>query len=171
MAELEKYLPLLEAFEGGFADDPDDEGGATMKGITLAEYRSHFGEEKTVEDLKAITPAQYEQIVREDYWNKVQGDNIDDQQVAEAVCDFGFNSGTGTAVRHLQEVLDMGATGFFGPITLKRVNEAEAEVLCNAVCDARAAYVEHYAEVKPVAKKSLKGWLWRIDQLRYKPII
>ena len=29
--------------EGGWADHPKDPGGATMKGVTLAPYRRHFG--------------------------------------------------------------------------------------------------------------------------------
>ena len=37
--------------EGGWADHPEDPGGATMKGVTLITFRRHFGEKKTFEML------------------------------------------------------------------------------------------------------------------------
>ena len=39
MANLEKALKNCLKWEGGFANDPDDTGGPTMRGVTIATYR------------------------------------------------------------------------------------------------------------------------------------
>ncbi len=43
---------FILSWEGGFANDPDDLGGATNSGVTLSTYRMYYGQDKTVEDLK-----------------------------------------------------------------------------------------------------------------------
>ena len=36
-------LDYVLKHEGGWADNPKDPGGVTMKGVTLATYRRNFG--------------------------------------------------------------------------------------------------------------------------------
>lgn len=45
---------FILSWEGGFANDPDDLGGATNSGVTLSTYRMYYGQDKTVEDLKKM---------------------------------------------------------------------------------------------------------------------
>ena len=59
--------------EGGWADHPKDPGGATMKGVTLAVFRRHYGEDKTKDDLRNISDADLENIYRSGYWDKCSG--------------------------------------------------------------------------------------------------
>ena len=40
MADVDKLLPFILAWEGKFVDDPDDRGGATNMGVTLKTWRS-----------------------------------------------------------------------------------------------------------------------------------
>ena len=39
MADVKKLAPFILKWEGGFVNDPDDLGGATNMGITIATYR------------------------------------------------------------------------------------------------------------------------------------
>ena len=39
MADVMKLAPFILSFEGGFVNDPDDRGGATNKGVTIATWR------------------------------------------------------------------------------------------------------------------------------------
>lgn len=39
MADVKKLAPFIQRWEGGFVDDPDDLGGATNMGVTIATYK------------------------------------------------------------------------------------------------------------------------------------
>lgn len=53
-----RALPLVLKHEGGFIHHPNDPGGATNKGVTLATFRAYVKLGGTVEDLKRITDDQ-----------------------------------------------------------------------------------------------------------------
>ena len=56
----------------GFANDPDDRGGATMIGVTLAAFTAWRKSQKrpapTVKDLKAISYEEWRSIADNDFW-------------------------------------------------------------------------------------------------------
>ena len=43
MADYKVHIPFLEKWEGGWSNDPDDSGGATMMGITIPVSYTHLG--------------------------------------------------------------------------------------------------------------------------------
>lgn len=91
------------AHEGGWADNPKDPGGATMKGVTLATFRK-WVPKATKNDLRNITDEMLRKIYRADYWDKVKGDNLA-SGVDLAAFDYAVNSGPGTAWKQLNKVL------------------------------------------------------------------
>ena len=86
MANFDVFLPILLRFEGGYVDDPTDPGGETNKGVTMATFQqcSHelLGLDPTSDNLKALTDAQAGIIYKALYWNKIQGDAIGLQDLA-----------------------------------------------------------------------------------------
>jgi len=62
--------------EGGWADHPQDPGGATMKGVTLITYRRHFGDHKSKQDLRSITDQELGHIYRSAYWDTCRCDAL-----------------------------------------------------------------------------------------------
>src|SRR5271169_817523 len=113
MADFNVFLPILLRFEGGYVNDPTDPGGETNKGVTMASFQQCsqelLGLDPTSDNLKALTDAQAGIIYKALYWNKIQGDAIGLQDLANIVCDFYVNAG-GHASKLLQHVLNnMGA--------------------------------------------------------------
>ncbi len=76
--------------EGGYVDDPSDPGGETNWGISKRAYPGV--------NVKALTRADAKLIYRQDFWNRIHADELDDG-VAFQTFDFAVNSGIETAVR------------------------------------------------------------------------
>ncbi|QTN99485.1 secretion activator protein [Brucella sp. 458] len=89
--------------EGGWADNPKDPGGATMKGVTLATFQ-RWKPKATKADLRDISDEMLQKIYRTDYWNHVKGDILA-PGVDLAAFDYAVNSGPGTAWKALSKVL------------------------------------------------------------------
>ena len=59
MAIVEKLVPFILKWEGGFVDDKYDRGGATNRGVTIGTFRHFFGAKRTVEELKKMTEIKF----------------------------------------------------------------------------------------------------------------
>ena len=77
MANAELMVPFIRKWEGGWADDPDDAGGCTMAGVTIATYQKYYGKDKTCDDLRFITQEEWLHIFKCGYWDKMKADQID----------------------------------------------------------------------------------------------
>ncbi|TJX19974.1 MAG: hypothetical protein E5W21_34525, partial [Mesorhizobium sp.] len=53
-----RSLALVLKSEGGWSDNPADPGGATMKGVTLANFRRYVKASATKADLRKISDEQ-----------------------------------------------------------------------------------------------------------------
>lgn len=166
MADAQKLVPLILRWEGGFVNDPDDAGGATMKGVTLATFRKFYGADKTVENLKQITDAQWLHIFKTGYWDKFRGDDIDDQSVANMCVDWLYNSGT-AAIKRVQKIVGVVDDGIVGDKTVAAINARQAEPLFEQIKAARIAFVETIARNNPSQRKFLQGWKNRINSYTY----
>ncbi len=96
-----RALALVLKSEGGWSDNPADPGGATMKGVTLANFRRYVKADASKADLKKIGDDQVATVYRRFYWDAVLGAELPDG-VDYAVFDFAVNSGPGRAVKYLQ---------------------------------------------------------------------
>ena len=65
MARAELLMPFILRWEGGFSDHPADRGGATNRGVTLATFRHFYGADRTADDLRGLTDAQWLRILRD----------------------------------------------------------------------------------------------------------
>lgn len=105
--------------EGGYIDHPDDPGGETNFGITVAVAR----ENGYLGDMRTIPMSVVESIYKRKYWDKVRADEMP-ESVRFALFDYAVNSGPGAAIRALQRVLGVSDDGVIGPMTL---NAAQAQ--------------------------------------------
>ena len=93
MDRIEKLKSFILSWEGGFVNDLRDPGGATNKGITIATFKSVFGKDKTINDLKKITADQWQTIFKKYYWDRYKADQIKDDYVAFLLVDWLWGSG------------------------------------------------------------------------------
>lgn len=166
MAQLLKLKPFILKWEGGYCNDPDDRGGATNMGVTIATFRTYFGQDKTVADLKAMTDEQWMRIFADGFWNPCHADEIVNQALANIIVDMAFNSGTKNAIRRVQSAIGVQADGIVGRITLGKLN-AEPRWCFDRVWNMRKAYYESIVARNPSQKKFLKGWMNRLKSYKY----
>lgn len=132
-------LALTLKHEGGFVDHPRDPGGATNKGITIGTFR-RYKPGATVADLKAISDKDVERIYRDGYWSPVNADLLQ-PGVDLAVFDFGVNSGTGRAARHLQAVAGVKQDGAIGIKTIGALDAMRGDETVKKLCGRRLSFV------------------------------
>lgn len=172
---FKKAMKLIAGSEGGYSNHHADNGGPTMKGVTLRNYQAYCkrkGKPKPgIAQLKLITDAEVEEIFRTDYWNRVRGDALP-AGLDYAAADFAFNSGSGQAVKDLQRSLIAigaqpgAADGKMGSKTLSAINDAfqswgEDKVI-NAYMDRRLTFMKGLSDWGTFKK----GWTNRIRDVR-----
>lgn len=171
MASFNAFLPILLRFEGGFVNDPDDPGGATNKGITLQTFRTCaknlLGIEPTLDNLRRLTDAQAGTIYQALYWNKVHGDEIALQDLANILCDFYVNAGA-AAAKLLQTILNekdpsVTVDGVIGPACMSALAGADQAEVYMRFKQGRINYYRSLAQRQPSLAKFLNGWLNRVN--------
>lgn len=165
MTNYKVIIPFILKWEGGFVNDPDDRGGATNKGVTIATFRSVYGKNKSVSDLKNITTDQWNYIFKTLFWDKCKCDNINDQSVANIIVDYAWGSGVSRAIKDVQTIVGTTADGISGPKTISAINKTDAKTLFNKIKERRIQFYNNIVKSNPSQKKFLKGWTNRVNAL------
>ena len=161
-----RALALVLKSEGGWSDNPADPGGATMKGVTLANFRRYVKPDATKADLRKITDAQLATVYRRFYWDTVAGADLPDG-VDYAVFDFAVNSGPGRATKYLQAAVGTAQDGRVGPATLRAVRARPEGAIIDDLCDARLAFLKRL----PTWPIFGKGWSDRVGSVRSRALL
>ncbi len=163
-----RALPLVLQHEGGYVNHPNDPGGATNKGITLATFRRYVKPNGTIADLKRLTVQQAGTVYRRQYWDKVHGAELPDG-VDYAVFDFAVNSGPARAAKYLQAIVGVPQDGKIGPVTLAATQDMSAVHIIETLCDNRLAFMKR-ARNRKTGKRLWptfgKGWSRRMKGVR-----
>ncbi|MBX9704855.1 MAG: hypothetical protein K5Q00_01255 [Gammaproteobacteria bacterium] len=144
------------AKEGGakFTDIANDRGGATKFGISQRAYPAL--------DIKNLTEQQAREIYKRDYWDRIGGDDIKSQIVAENIFDASVNMGIRTASRLVQVVINVDpADGVIGSVTLAAINAQDEK---HFILYFTLAKISRYADIcrrDRAQSKFLLGWVNR----------
>ncbi|UVK37628.1 hypothetical protein LHFGNBLO_004691 [Mesorhizobium sp. AR10] len=161
-----RALALVLKSEGGWSDNPADPGGATMKGVTLANFRRYVKANAAKAELRKITDEQVATVYRRFYWDAVAGAELPDG-VDYAVFDFAVNSGPGRAAKYLQAAIGAVQDGRIGPATLQAARARPAGTVIDTLCDARLAFLMRL----PTWPVFGKGWSERVRSVRTQALL
>ncbi len=103
---FQKALAHTLKAEGGYSNNPNDTGGATMKGVTQATYNSYLKKKgQPSKHVKGISQAEIEDIYYNDYWKASGSDAIATSNRALAMVNFdtAVNMGVGRAKELLSQ--------------------------------------------------------------------
>jgi lysozyme family protein len=138
--------------EGGYSNDPDDAGGPTKYGITIADVRKYIKKDATAEDVKALTEDEAKVIYKQRYWDALNCDNLP-SGVDYTCFDYGVNSGIGRP-----------------KVALNKFKDKTGADLINAINDERMDFLKGLVSKKPSQQKFMKGWTARVNSVRSKSL-
>ncbi len=110
---FEDCIKIVLKHEGGYVDDPNDRGGETNYGITVAVARN-YGYKDDMKDLPLQTA---KDIYKANYWNKVKANDLP-EEVRYIVFDTAINMGVTRASKFLQEAAGVEQDGIIGSQTI-----------------------------------------------------
>ena len=174
MANFDQSAARVLKLEGGYQSNPSDKGNynslrqnvGTNYGVSARLYEDWIGRPPSLADMKAITKALALRIYRERFWNKINGDAIRDQALAELVFDGAINHGVYRSLVLLQEVLGVPTTGAINSATLTAINSRNAASVYNAYRQRRIKFYNSLVAADPSQGVFLKGWLSRMEQFK-----
>ena len=162
----ESALAHVLKSEGLWSDNPQDPGGATMKGITLSVYQEwKRNPHITKEELRVIPDEEVYNLYKELYWNNVQGDYLP-AGVDYAVFDSAVNMGVGRAAKLIQEAVGVTADGVLGPASVSAIQKTDPKELIEKFSQLKENFYHGIVEHKPDQVKYLKGWLNRVAEVK-----
>lgn len=192
MADVNKIVPFILKWEGGFVNDPTDKGGATNMGVTIGTWKQ-VGYDKDgdgdidVDDLKQLTKDDVvNRVLKPHYWDRWKADRINNQSIANILVDWVWASGA-NGVKNPQRILNVTPDGIVGEKTLSALNNyPDQKALFAKIFQSRVDFINsigHHSVVayeqkigrkatekellKYTQKRFLKGWMNRLNELKY----
>jgi lysozyme family protein len=177
---FDKLIPV----EGGYANNPLDNGGETYKGIARKSHPAWLGwkiidalrkEPGFPRNLKNNTnlQVQVESFYQVEFWDKIPGSSIAHQKIADELFDSSVNFGIKPAVGFVQKALnilnknqklyaDITVDGVMGSTTIGLINATEdVDSLLRGMNSYQAAHYIKICEANPSQEEFFRGWIKR----------
>ena len=172
MADFETALEETLKSEGGYVNDPDDPGGETYKGVARRSHpkwdgwvnidmnKNKQGFPKNL-DTDQDLYNKIKSLYQINYWDKVSGDKIENQDVAESIFDFAVNAGPRTASKLAQISVGAEPDGVIGPNTIAKINEDQPRAFLAVFALAKIGRYVDICQRRPKSRKYFYGWVRR----------
>lgn len=172
MADFKQALAETLKAEGGYVNDPQDRGGETYKGVarkmnpkwagwvTIDQLRQRSNFPRNL-DADAGLQDQIASFYEGNYWDRVRGDDIGNQDIAESIFDFAVNAGPVTAIKLAQLTVGAGVDGVMGDQTLARINADEPRAFLAMFALNKIGRYVSICDKNPDNRKFFYGWVKR----------
>lgn len=162
------FMPAFERMiqnEGGFklVNVPADRGGQTYAGIAR-NYHPGWPGWRLIDGGDLQNPSLSSLVVdfyRTRFWDRLAGDRIESQMVAESIFDFGVNAGFATAAKLAQIVVGALPDGSIGPVTLEKLNAMDGAQFALKYALAKIARYAEICNKDRNQSRFLLGWINR----------
>lgn len=174
MADYQQMVPFILKWEGGLSKNKNDfyaqypvdsSGYHTNKGVAWKVFSGIYG--NTAESKKrwyAMTPQDWSVFYKKNYWDKIGGDNIKSQRIANVLVNWAWGSGLSIPSKAVQRIVGVTPDGIIGPGTIKAINEGnEAQIFAKL----QRANIDFFNNLvsKPEYAPFKKGWFNRLNDL------
>ena len=171
IANWEKSFALMLESEGGFSDDPRDNGnklpdgrpGSTMLGVTQYNWENWTGHQVTHEQMKKLKPEDVKPFYKKKFWDACRCNDLPDG-IDYLVFDFAVNAGVGRSAKTLQSVVGTTPDGAIGPLTLAAVNKFSPQELIDGFSQAKEDFYRGLSNFDVYGN----GWLNRVAAVKVK---
>jgi lysozyme family protein len=163
MADFNPAFEKTIADEGGYqlTDIPGDRGGQTYAGIARKPNPGWAGwQHIDRKDFGSATPLVRE-FYKSNFWDRVRGDDLKDQAIAETIFNFAVNTGTSVAIKLAQLIVGVTPDGAIGEKTIERLNICTAEKFLPAYALAKISRYVQICMKDRSQSKFLLGWCRR----------
>lgn len=168
------FLPIILGFEGGFADNKNDPGGRTNKGVvqkTYDDWRKARG--WPLQDVLRISNDEVEQIYQ-GYYKACSANLFDVSHPNTALCQFdcAINQGPGTAKYLLQRAINVCwgvekivVDGLIGFKTLAALKDIHDNALLKVFLDSRKNRYLQLIASRPAMSEFKSSWFHRLNKI------
>jgi len=146
---------------GKITNNHADSGGRTRFGVAEKYHpdltKTGFYDSMSNQDALAIA----DHIYDNQYAKPLYLEQINDQNIANALLSFAINQGLEQAVRIFQRAIGVDDDGQMGPKTLMAANNYSPTVLLNSLYAMESAYYNRIVALNPSQHVFLAGWINR----------
>ena len=172
MADFTTAFGLTMKAEGGYGNDPQDPGGETYKGIARKMNSKWDGwviidmmkqENNFPANLNDNTQLQekIKAFYEVNYWDKICGDAIKNQDIAESIFDFAVNAGPIASAKLAQTTVSAEPDGVIGPQTIEKINADDPRAFLAVFALHKIARYVSICDKRHESKKFFFGWVKR----------
>ena len=162
---MAEFLPAFEKVllnEGGYVlhTVKDDRGGMTYAGIARA-FHPNWPGWRVIDQGETPPADMVRQFYRSNFWHPLRLDEVEHQDVAGNIFDFGGNAGLGTAAKLAQLVAGTTPDGKIGAKTLQALNTIDPDLFVARYALAKIARYRDIVAKNRTQQRFLIGWLNR----------
>lgn len=181
MASFEKAILNTFKAEGGFQNDPKDNANyvgktliGTNRGISAQGYYAFYKRIPTVAQMKNLSEQQAKDIFKGNYWDKIGGDFIKNQSVAELMFQFIIGSGA-SQLSDLKDIANIiNGTDIliendfpFSRQDCDFINKIDQQKYHASMIEWRLKWYDFVVSRNPDKAKFLKGWQNRLETHKF----